>query len=81
MAKPKRLYVCNACGAQQRRWQGQCPDCGEWNTLVEDVPVTTFSQKHDLSGGGRALTLEALTGALRNLTGRWAADWLRDRSA
>jgi DNA repair protein RadA/Sms len=63
MAKPKRLYVCNACGAQQRRWQGQCPDCGEWNTLVEDVPVTTFSQKHDLSGGGRALTLEALTGA------------------
>jgi DNA repair protein RadA/Sms len=62
MAKPKRLYICNACGAQQHRWQGQCPDCGEWNTLVEDAPVTVFSQKHDLSGGGRTIALEALTG-------------------
>ena len=63
MAKPKRLYVCNACGSQQHRWQGQCPDCGEWNTLVEDAPATVFSQKHDLSGGGRAIALEALTGS------------------
>jgi DNA repair protein RadA/Sms len=63
MAKPKRLYVCNACGSQQHRWQGQCPDCGEWNTLVEDAPVTAFSQKHDLSGGGRSILLEPLTGS------------------
>jgi DNA repair protein RadA/Sms len=62
MAKPKRLYNCNACGAQHHRWQGQCPDCGEWNTLVEDAPATVFSQKHDLSGGGRTIGLEALTG-------------------
>lgn len=42
------------------RWQGQCADCGQWNTLVEDVPATVFSAKHDLSRGGRALAFEPL---------------------
>jgi len=55
MAKTKRRYVCQACGSVSHRWQGQCPDCAEWNTLVEEAPATTFSQKHDLSGGGRAI--------------------------
>ncbi|MEM6476158.1 MAG: DNA repair protein RadA [Pseudomonadota bacterium] len=55
MAKPKKKYVCQACGAISSRWQGQCADCGEWNTIVEDAPATVFSQKHDLSSGGRAL--------------------------
>lgn len=35
MAKLKRLYACASCGAQHLKWQGQCPDCGEWNTLTE----------------------------------------------
>lgn len=55
MAKTKRKYVCQACGAVSHRWQGQCSDCAEWNTLVEDAPATVFSQKHDLSSGGRAI--------------------------
>ena len=55
MAKPKRRYVCQACGGVSTRWQGQCPDCGEWNTLAEDVPQTVFSAKHDLSSGGRPI--------------------------
>ncbi|MXO90245.1 DNA repair protein RadA [Pontixanthobacter aquaemixtae] len=55
MAKPKKRYVCAACGSVSHRWQGQCPDCAEWNTLAEDVPATVFSQKHDLSSGGRAV--------------------------
>ena len=37
MAKsPSTIYVCQNCGNQQRKWQGQCPDCGEWNTFVEE---------------------------------------------
>lgn len=37
MAKtPNTIYVCQNCGNQQRKWQGQCPDCGEWNTFVEE---------------------------------------------
>ena len=60
MAKTKRRYVCQECGSVSPRWQGQCADCGQWNTLVEDVPATVFSQKHDLSSGGRAVAFEPL---------------------
>lgn len=60
MAKPKRRYVCQACGSVSHRWQGQCADCAEWNTLSEDAPATVFSQKHDLSSGGRAVQLVGL---------------------
>src|SRR5512139_3966606 len=37
MAKTKTRYVCQSCGSAQPKWQGRCPDCGEWNTLVETV--------------------------------------------
>src|SRR5215210_9461719 len=33
---PKIIYVCQQCGAQQPKWMGKCPDCGEWNSLVEE---------------------------------------------
>jgi DNA repair protein RadA/Sms len=33
---PKIVYVCQQCGAQQPKWMGKCPDCGEWNSLVEE---------------------------------------------
>ena len=35
MAKPKSIYVCGECGGSSPKWQGQCPGCGAWNTLVE----------------------------------------------
>ena len=40
MAKAKTVYSCTECGAQSPKWQGQCPGCGEWNTLVEVVAET-----------------------------------------
>lgn len=60
MAKAKRKFVCQACGSVAWRWQGQCADCGEWNTLVEEAPETVFAAKHNLQGGGRAISLEGL---------------------
>ena len=61
MAKPKTRYMCQACGSEQSRWQGQCPDCAEWNTLVqENAVVSVFSARHDLSTGGRAVELVGL---------------------
>ncbi|MFL6845911.1 MAG: DNA repair protein RadA [Allosphingosinicella sp.] len=62
MAKPKKRYVCQACGSVQNRWMGQCPDCTEWNTLVEDAGavVTPFSARHNLRGGGRPIELVGL---------------------
>jgi DNA repair protein RadA/Sms len=35
MAKLKVQYVCENCGSTQPKWMGKCPDCGEWNSLVE----------------------------------------------
>jgi len=35
-AKVKTVYVCQSCGSQSPRWMGKCPDCGQWNTLVEE---------------------------------------------
>lgn len=60
MAKAKKRYICQACGSISHRWQGQCADCAEWNSLVEDVPATVFSQKHDLSSGGRTVEFVSL---------------------
>src|SRR5690606_975846 len=36
-AKAKVAYVCSECGSDHNKWQGQCADCGEWNTLSEFV--------------------------------------------
>lgn len=37
MAKCKSIYSCTECGANSPKWQGQCPGCNAWNTLVETV--------------------------------------------
>ncbi|WP_251966502.1 DNA repair protein RadA [Parabacteroides sp. AD58] len=37
MAKTKTVYVCSNCGADSPKWLGKCPNCGEWNTYVEEV--------------------------------------------
>ncbi|WP_108773758.1 ATPase domain-containing protein, partial [Xanthomonas fragariae] len=36
-AKTKTAYVCGECGAEYNKWQGQCTECGVWNTLSEIV--------------------------------------------
>ena len=58
--KAKRRFVCQSCGSIASRWQGQCDDCGAWNTLVEEAGPTVFSAKHDLQVGGRAIALLGL---------------------
>ena len=63
MAKPQKRYVCQACGSVSHRWQGQCADCAEWNTLVEETgggTVTPFQAKHNLQSGGRTMKLVGL---------------------
>ena len=62
MPKAKKIYICQACGSSSHRWQGQCDDCAEWNTLVEEVPAgaNVFAQRHDLQGGGRPIALVGL---------------------
>jgi DNA repair protein RadA/Sms len=37
MPKSKEVYICQNCGASSPKWQGQCPGCSEWNTLVAEI--------------------------------------------
>jgi len=37
MARDGAIYTCQACGGVTHKWAGQCPACGAWNTLVEEV--------------------------------------------
>ncbi|MBB5686957.1 DNA repair protein RadA [Sphingobium boeckii] len=62
MAKLQRRYVCQACGSVSNKWAGQCADCAEWNTMVEEggQVVTPFAAKHNLQSGGRAVSLVGL---------------------
>jgi DNA repair protein RadA/Sms len=37
MARLKEVFICQSCGASSPKWQGQCPACNEWNTLVAEL--------------------------------------------
>ena len=37
--EPRTVFVCQECGAQSRKWTGQCPDCNAWNSMVEEREV------------------------------------------
>jgi DNA repair protein RadA/Sms len=52
MAKAKTVYTCTECGGQSPKWQGQCPHCSEWNTLVETILEATTGSAHRFSSLG-----------------------------
>ncbi len=41
MSKQKKLYACNGCTYQSLKWLGCCPECKEWDTLVEVAPASS----------------------------------------
>lgn len=41
MKKARSIFVCQSCGHESPRWMGRCPDCNEWNTLVEELKETS----------------------------------------
>lgn len=73
--KNKTLFYCTDCGNELPKWQGQCPACGAWNTIVEQpaAPKTNVSKR---SGGSMRLSTKAqklseitITDETRFLTG------------
>jgi DNA repair protein RadA/Sms len=49
------VHVCSQCGFQSAKWHGQCPECAEWNTLVEErVPTATARGAGARRGGESA---------------------------
>ncbi len=50
--KSKTIYVCTQCGCQLPKWQGRCPDCEEWNCIVqENITVPTRGSGRPTAGG------------------------------
>ncbi|TAL52395.1 DNA repair protein RadA [Pandoraea sp.] len=46
MAKAKTIYTCSECGGQSPKWQGQCPHCNAWNSLLETIAETASGHRY-----------------------------------
>ena len=55
MKAPKTLYSCTECGGQSPKWQGRCPHCGVWNTLVETVAAPRSTRFQNVAGTASAV--------------------------
>jgi len=60
MVKGKSQFVCQNCGAVHGKWAGRCDNCGEWNTLVEQVAEMGKSSIAKASSTGRTLTVQSV---------------------
>jgi DNA repair protein RadA/Sms len=50
VAKTRTVYSCTECGGQSPKWQGQCPHCGVWNTLVETAATPAPARFQSVAG-------------------------------
>jgi DNA repair protein RadA/Sms len=55
VARQKTIYICQQCGFQSPKWLGRCPDCQQWNTLIEEQPVVASSHSRALAAPGKLL--------------------------
>ena len=56
MKSPRVVFNCQSCGAQSQKWLGRCPDCGGWNTFVEETTMPEAAKRSAAPalGGGAA---------------------------
>ncbi|MBE7421919.1 MAG: DNA repair protein RadA [Zoogloeaceae bacterium] len=62
MAKQKTVYTCTECGGGSPKWQGQCPHCSAWNTLVETLAEAAATNRFSaVAGSGRLQRLAEIS--------------------
>ena len=62
MAKIKKRYICQQCGYESLRWLGKCPECEEWNSLVEELyDSSTLGKKTSYLSSNKAMTLDEVS--------------------
>jgi DNA repair protein RadA/Sms len=81
MAKVKTAYRCTECGAEHSKWQGRCDQCGEWNTLVEEIVAPRVvagnasarraAGARGLAEGGNVAVAPRLRDVVGSQTDRW----------
>ena len=65
MAKTKSVYVCSECGFESAKWYGKCPECGEWNTMSEELASISSGKgnvKKAVSSVQKVMRLNEITG-------------------
>ncbi|MDE5604031.1 MAG: DNA repair protein RadA [Eubacterium sp.] len=66
MAKSKSVYVCSECGFESAKWYGKCPECGEWNTMAEEIASVSSGKgngiKKSVSSVQKVMRLNEITG-------------------
>lgn len=72
--KNKSVYICSECGHESAKWYGQCPGCGEWNTMNEELRTAQTSKSVSSSKSTSALNVSTLSNIstddeIRYLTG------------
>jgi len=63
MAKAKNIYTCTECGGQAPKWQGQCPHCSAWNTLVETLAERNPTRYQGVAQAGTVQVLSEVQAA------------------
>ena len=69
--KQKSVFACSSCGSQSQKWLGKCPDCGEWNTFVEELTAPAVERRGAATafgGGGSRLYEEVDTVVSERMT-------------
>jgi len=62
VAKTKTIYTCTECGGQSPKWQGQCPACNAWNTLVETIAESAKPRYQALAASSQVQMLGEVEG-------------------
>ena len=73
MAKTKTAFFCRECGNETPRWQGQCPACREWNTLVEEPSAA--NKKPSAGSSAVRFAADAVPVRLRDVEGAERRRW------
>src|SRR3990167_9417498 len=60
----KTKFVCSSCGAPASSWTGRCPQCGEWNTLEQQIEMTTATA----GASGKKLDIQPVSKAAASRT-------------
>ncbi|HNR88811.1 MAG TPA: DNA repair protein RadA [Spirochaetota bacterium] len=68
MAKKEPTYLCNSCGREFVKWQGRCPQCGDWNTIIER-PAHAPAERRRALPQATALSAVSYAGLERLRTG------------
>ncbi|MDD3981535.1 MAG: DNA repair protein RadA [Spirochaetales bacterium] len=59
MKKPATLYRCSNCGHSEPKWLGRCPECGQWNTLLEQAQ-SARTKRPEIKGESYSLPIKSI---------------------